>query len=179
MRDRIRLCGRLMKLAVAAIAALIFGGTIYLAISLAAGSAEIDGLLSNYLTGGQVQLAFGPAALTLLGLVALANLAIAATGLYAVWRIGDGFARSDVFSDSCGRWLRRLGATLLVGAVSTVFSRTIAIGVAMTVPDDGHMLVIGFGSNEAFLVLAGLMMLVLGHVMVLASAIDAENKAFV
>jgi hypothetical protein len=68
---------------------------------------------------------------------------------------------------------------LLVGAASTMISRTASIALATTVPEGNSLLSIGLGSSEGFLLLAGLMMLVLGHVMVLAIAIDAENRAFV
>lgn len=179
MAGRIRLCGRLMQLMTLVIAAIVAVAAFYVCWVASADPGGLDRLLSGYLVEGRMQLAFGPSALGALALIALANLGIMAAGFYCVWRIGDVFARGDVFALDCGRWLRRLGVVSLAGAISTVISRTLSIALATTVPDGGQLLVIGVGTNEAFLLLAALMLLVLGHVMVLATAIDAENRSFV
>ena len=179
MADRIRLYGRLMQVGVLLLGAIAAVVTVYVVWLAAFDRPRLDDVLGGYLVNGSPQLTFTPAALAALALIALANLAIAWSGLTAVWRIGEAFARGEVFVPATARSLRRLGGTLLVGAASAMISRTASIVLATTVPDGKSMLVIGVGTSEGFLLLAGLMMLVLGHVMVLAIAIDTENRAFV
>lgn len=179
MADRIRLYGRLMQIGVLLLGAIVAIAMVYVAWLAAFDRPKLDDVLSGYLTNGTPRLTFSPAALAALALIALANLAITWTGLDAVWRIGEAFARGEVFVPVAARSLRRLGGALLAGAASTLLSRTASIALATTLPDGGNLLVVGFGSSEAFLLIAGLMMLVLGHVLLLAIEIDRENRAFV
>lgn len=179
MADRIRLYGRLMQLVVLLLGAIVVVALAYVIWLTAFEPAKLDDVLSGYLVGGAPRLTFTAAALVALALIALINLAIAWTGLDAVWRIGDAFARGEVFAPGAARALRRLGAALIAGAASTLISRTASIALATTEPDGGRLLVVALGTGEGFLLLAGLMMFVLGHVMVLAIEIDAENRGFI
>ena len=179
MADRIRFYGRWMQVGVLLLGAIAAVATVYVIWLAAFDPPRLYDVLSGYLVNGTPRLTFGPAALAALTLIALANLAITYSGLRAVWRIGEAFARGEVFVAVTARALRRLGATLLIGAASTGVSRTASIALATTMPDGGGLLVVGFGTSESFLLLAGLMMLVLGHVMVLAIEIDRENRSFV
>jgi hypothetical protein len=179
MADKIRLYGRWMQVGVALLGALAAVVTVYVVWLAAFDRPRLDDVLSGYLMNRTLHLTFSPAALAALFLIGLANLAITCAGLNAVWRIGEAFARGEVFVPATAHALRRLGGVLLVGAASTMISRTASIALATTVPEGNSLLSIGLGSSEGFLLLAGLMMLVLGHVMVLAIAIDAENRAFV
>jgi hypothetical protein len=177
--DKIRLYGRLMKLLALVIAVIVVGAFGYAASIAGLDRASFDRMMSSYLVSGQMQLTFGPSALAALGIIGLGNLAIMAAGLHSVWRLGDACARGEIFAIESGLSLRRLGGILLAGATSTVLSRTLSVALATTVPDGGQVLVIGLGTSEAFLLLSALMMIVFGHVMVLATEIDAENRTFV
>lgn len=179
MTGTIRLYGRLMRFVALAIGSLVSSVFLYAVALALVDRSSFDRLMSDYLLNGRIELAFGPFALLALGLIGLANLVLMGAGLYSVWRIGGVFARGEVLALESGRWLRRLGAVLIAGAASTVLSRTLSVALATTVPDGGQLLMIGLGTSEAFLLLAALMMLVLGHVMVLATEIDVENRAFV
>lgn len=179
MMDKIMLYGRLMKIVTVAISAVTATAYVYMMALAAFDASAFEQLLSGYLSADAKRLTFGPAAILAVFLVATFNLGIISTGLYSVWRIGDGFAHGAVFSTPCGLWLRRLGAVLLAGAASSVVSRALSIALATIEPNGGHMLIITLGTHEAFLTLVGLMMMVLGQVIVLAMAIDAENKAFI
>lgn len=177
--DRIALYGKLMQYVAIAIATITTGAYVYAAFIGLTDKEMFEQMMSSYLVSGQTRLTYAPFAMVALGLLGLANLVIMACGLRAVWNIGNLCISRDQFLSESGRWLRRLGAVLLVGAVSSIVSRTLSVVLATTNAEGGRMLVLGIGTSEAFLVLAALMMLVLGHVMVLATAIEAENRAFV
>lgn len=179
MADKIRLYGRWMQFGAALLGVIAAVATVYVVWLSAFDRPRFDDVLSGYLVSGTPHLTFSPAALAALFLIGLANLAITCAGLNAVWRIGEAFARGEVFAPATALGLRRLGGVLLVGAASTMISRMASIMLATTVPDGKSLLVISVGTSEGFLFLAGLMMLVLGHVMVLAIEIDRENRAFV
>lgn len=77
--------------------------------------------------------------------------------------------------------LRRIGIISLVGSFSLVVSNAIGV-VAVTYDNPGAMaravLIDINGGTVIVLLMAGLL-LVLGHVIVIASGIEAENRGFV
>lgn len=176
---KIRFYGWLIKGTCVLTGAMVLAAEIYMAFLAATDPVRLESVLSSYLSADSFRVFLNQSSLAYLGLIAMANLAILTGGLHALWRLADIFIRGDLFAALSGFWLRRLGIYALAGAASTVLSRTLAIAAATSGPGGVRQLVIAFGTNEAFLLLAAFILLVLGQVMVLASEIENENKAFV
>ncbi|WP_112816558.1 DUF2975 domain-containing protein [Ensifer sp.] len=109
------------------------------------------------------------------------NNALVITGLAFAWQLFDGFERGEILSGRNGILLRRIGVTTIVGSLCVVVSN--AIGVMAVTYDNpgatGHSVFIDINGGTVIILLMAGLLLVLGHVMVIASGIEAENRSFV
>ena len=176
---KIRLYGRMIKATCLVLGAMVAGAMIYAAMLAIADRPGLEAALTSYLAASGVTVSLNPGAFIGLTLIALANAAIMAGGLHALWRLADSFIAVDLFAASIGVRLRRIGLFALAGAISSIVSRTLAIAISTYGPDGHRQLAIAFSTNEAFLLLAAFLFLVLGQVMSLAAEMDRENKAFI
>ncbi|MGF6172913.1 DUF2975 domain-containing protein [Ensifer sp. 4252] len=117
---------------------------------------------------------------TVIFLTALNN-ALVIAGLAFAWQLFDGFERREILSSRNGVLLKRIGIIAIVGSLSLVISN--AIGVMAVTYDNpsatGHSVLIDINGGTVIVLLMAGLLLVLGHVMVIASGIDAENRSFV
>lgn len=177
---RIRSLSRKMKLLVVLSAVGLAGALGYL-VWLAA--VDIDGLkalIARYPLSGTQPLALSARALVGLAALAVANGLLIGAGIWTLWAIFDHFEKGDIFSERSGVLLRRTGYLALIGGISSLLSRTLAILVATyDNPPGQKMLSLGISSTDIGLfILAGLLF-VLGHIMVIAAQIEADNRSFV
>lgn len=169
-----------MKAAIMLILALLAGGAAYILFALVADSMKLTALVKDHITGPNVPVTLNVTALFGLALLAAVNLTIILYGLACVWRFASLISKGRVFSLESGIWLRRAGAVALIGAAGTVISRLLAVLLAtMGNPPGQAFLIISFGTDEAFLLLLAALLFALGHAIVLAAEIDAENRTFI
>ncbi|WDZ77041.1 DUF2975 domain-containing protein [Ensifer adhaerens] len=109
------------------------------------------------------------------------NNALVLAGLAFAWQLFDGFQRGEILSGRNGVLLRRVGLTAFAGALCMTISNGIGI-LAVTYDNpgaSGRSVVVDInGGTIVVLLMAGLVV-GLGHVMVIASGVDAENRSFV
>jgi hypothetical protein len=179
-RSRLAATARAMQAAILLISVLLAGAVIYLAYAFFAKPEVFTAIVRSNVVGPDVPIALDTITLAGLGLLAAVNLAIIVCGLSYVWRFAALIAAGQVFSLASSICLRRTGITALAGVVSEVISRLLANLLAtMGNPAGQKMLVIGFGSDEAFLLLLAALLFAIGHAMMLAAEIEAENREFV
>ncbi|OCO98256.1 MULTISPECIES: DUF2975 domain-containing protein [unclassified Ensifer] len=117
---------------------------------------------------------------TVIFLTAINN-ALVIAGLAFAWQLFDGFQRGEILSNRNGVLLRRVGLTAIAGALFITVSNGIGIlAVSYDNPGTAGRAVVFDISGGAIIVLlmAGLVV-GLGHVMVIASDVEAENRSFV
>jgi len=178
--ERLANTARAMKAAILLISALLAIGSIYVVFALVADPSLQTELIRNHVTGPNIPVTLDATALTGLCLIATINLTLILYGLACVWRFASLIRAGRIFSLQSGNCLRRTGAVALVGAASMVVSRLLAVLIATVGNPPGQkVLIIGFGTNEAFLLLLAALLFGIGHAMVLAAEIDAENRNFI
>lgn len=169
-----------IKAAILLILALLALGAAYVLFVLVGDGTALTALVQDQITGPGVPTTLHAPAIFGLAVLAAVNLAVILYGLACVWRFASLISRGRVFSVESGRWLRQAGAMALVGAAGMVISRLLAILLAtMGNPPGQAHLVIAFGTDEAFLLLFAALLFALGHAIVLAAEIEAENRTFI
>lgn len=117
---------------------------------------------------------------TVVFLTALNN-ALVIAGLAFAWQLFDGFERGEILSSRNGVLLKRIGIISIIGSVCMIISN--AIGIMAVTYDNpaatGHSVFIDINGGTLIIMLMAGLLLVLGHVMVIASGIEAENRSFV
>ena len=104
-------------------------------------------------------------------------------GLWILRRLFQGYATGDVFTPAAAEQLRK-GAYALLALIlarpigGALFSLALSIDTVKQPEGQGH-LVVGFGSTEVWLALAGAMVLVIAWIMGEAAAMAEENQSFV
>lgn len=155
-------------------------GTIYvmwrMAFDLAAFSTDLKMWLGVPVAGGPLS----RGALSALIALGVLNAAIGIAALLTVWRLFDLLEKGRVFSRRTGELLRLAGGIALIGAASTVLSRTLAALIASyDNPAGQRILLIGVSGSEVMLLLLAALLFAMGHVIALASEIERENRSFV
>lgn len=121
-----------------------------------------------------------PAVVLVLAVLGAINLTLMGNGLLAIWRLCGYLDRGTVFAPAVGACLREAGFYALACAVCQFISNILAV-IAVTInnPEGQQQLAISFSSDMAFLVVISGLLMVMGHIMVIASEIDAENREFI
>lgn len=177
---RIRSLSRKMKLLTALAAAGLAAVFAYLSWMVAFDIEGLKELIARYPLSGTLPLTLSRRALVGLAALAVANSILIGAGIWTLWAMFDHFEKGDIFSERSGVLLRRTGYLALIGGISSLLSHTLAILVATyDNPPGQKMLSIGISSTDIGLfILAGLLF-VLGHIMVIAAGIEADNRSFV
>ncbi|WP_077962508.1 DUF2975 domain-containing protein [Ensifer adhaerens] len=109
------------------------------------------------------------------------NNALIIAGLAFAWQLFDSFQRGEILSGRNGVLLRRVGLTALAGALCMTVSNGIGI-LAVTYDnpgETGHAVVFDINGGTMIVLLMAGLVVGLGHVMVIASEVEAENRGFV
>lgn len=117
---------------------------------------------------------------TVVFLAALNN-ALVIAGLAFAWQLFDSFQRGEILSGRNGVLLRRVGLTALFGSLCMTVSNGIGI-LAVTYDNPGttgHAVMFDINGGTMIVLLMAGLVVGLGHVMVIASGIEAENRSFV
>lgn len=174
----IRLCKR-MKLLTRVLQAMLAAGLIYVAWTalfrtdgLAAWLADALDLNVAVTITPAIGLAFVAIAAILAGLVLV--------GLQTVWQLFDRLQRERPFSYEAAALLRRAGLIALTGAIAGMVLRPVVTLLAtLANPPGARAISIGVGSDQLMLFLLAGFLFVMGHVMVLATAINEDYERFV
>ncbi|AMM85619.1 DUF2975 domain-containing protein [Martelella sp. AD-3] len=101
-------------------------------------------------------------------------------GLQTVWSLFDRLQHDSPFSHEVAALLRRAGLIALAGAVAGLVLHPVATLLATIAnPPGSRALAIGLGSDQLMLFLLAGLLFVMGHVMVLATAINEDYQRFV
>lgn len=117
---------------------------------------------------------------TVIFLTAINN-ALVIAGLAFAWQLFDGFQRGEILTNRNGVLLRRVGLTALAGALCMTISNGIGI-LAVTYDNPGttgHAVVFDISGGAIIVLLMAGLVVGLGHVLVIASGVEAENRSFV
>ena len=116
------------------------------------------------------------------GVFVVQLLAIAPVTL-ALWRLGEAFrafSRPSPDFAVAARGVRASGYWFLWGVVAGILARTLSgVLVTLSAVSGQRMVSVGFGTPEMFGLLMAGTLLALGHVLVLAADLEAENRSFV
>ncbi|MGV0816322.1 DUF2975 domain-containing protein [Martelella sp. AMO21009] len=174
----IRLCKRMKRLT-RVLQAMLAAGLIYVAWTtlfrpdgLAAWLADALDLNVAVTITPAIGLAFVAIAAILAGLVL--------AGLQTVWQLFDRLQRERPFSYEAAALMRRAGLIALTGAIAGMVLRPVATLLAtLANPPGARAISIGLGSDQLMLFLLAGFLFVMGHVMVLATAINEDYERFV
>lgn len=133
----------------------------------------------NIVPGGQ-PFVLTPMVNISLMVIAAVGVAILLAALYSLYRLFEGYAGGALFSASSGYWIRQAGLAFFASAIYGVLANTLTVLlVTLNNPEGQRSLAIGVGSDEvSALLLAGLLV-VIGHILVLAADLADENNSFV
>lgn len=179
--ERLRKLSRIMKLMVVLFGAVFCSAVVYMHWQIFFDRAGFEQGVRDVVFPklGAITLSYRAIA-TVIFLTALNN-ALVIAGLAFAWQLFDSFERREILSSRNGVLLKRIGMLAIVGSISIVISNAIGV-IALTYDNPGatgHSVLIDIdGGTMIVLLMAGLL-LVLGHVMVIASGIEAENRSFV
>ncbi|NRQ13420.1 DUF2975 domain-containing protein [Ensifer sesbaniae] len=117
---------------------------------------------------------------TVIFLTAINN-ALVIAGLAFAWQLFDSFQRGEILSGRNGVLLRRVGLTALAGALCLTVSNGIGI-LAVTYDNPGatgHAVIFDINGGTMIVLLMAGLVVGLGHVVAIASGVEAENRSFV
>lgn len=119
----------------------------------------------------------GRAALAALGVI---GLAIMGFTLWHMARLFAHFAAGESISPAIARQTRRIGLGFLMCGVYSLVSHTLT-GLALSIdaPVGHRVLAVRFETNDAWFLLSGGMLMIIGLVMQQALALKVENEGFV
>ncbi|MCQ2005488.1 DUF2975 domain-containing protein [Rhizobium sp. NRK18] len=179
--EQIRRLSQKLRLFVVLMGMLLTVAFLYVAWRLSFDLEGFVGDASGFLLGGSATaVTLTPGTATGLIILAALNAIIALGALQAIWSLSGRYEAGDLFSPRCGRLLRRAGLFSLTGAVSSILSKALAtLLLTFAYPPGQRLLTLGIGSTELFLLLLAGLLFVLGHIMMVAGEIAAENRSFV
>ncbi|RCW27136.1 DUF2975 family protein [Ciceribacter lividus] len=177
---RVKSISRKMKLLIVLAAAGFVSGSAYLTWIFVFDIGRLKELVIHYPLSGIEPVTLTSYALGGLAIIASANAILIGTAIWTLWTMFDHFEKGEIFAGRSGVLLRRTGYLALIGGFSGLLSRTLAVLVATYENPLGQtMLSIGISSTDiGLLILAGLLF-VLGHIMVIATGIEEDNRSFV
>ncbi|WP_432448220.1 DUF2975 domain-containing protein [Aliiroseovarius marinus] len=136
----------------------------------------------EFIPGAEAAYPPGPPRSALFAAIGLGALPIAAS-LWALWHISCLFAcfrSGHILTIVATRHVRRIGQALLLQAVAALLTVP-PITMLMTLhnPEGHRQVAVGVGSNELWLVVSGVLLIVIGAAFSQAVEIDQENRGFV
>lgn len=178
--DHIRRLSRMLKLLVVAAAMVVAAALLFVLWRFIFDFPAFSRAMTEVLFGAPTPITLTSGAMAGLAVLAVANAALILAGLHAVWSLFDRFEEGRHFSADCGRLLRRIGVFVLLGALSSIVTRMLAILlITYANPPRQKMLAISIGSNEILLLLLAGLLYALGHIMVAAEKLEADYRSFV
>jgi hypothetical protein len=117
---------------------------------------------------------------TLVFLSAIIN-AVVIAGFAFAWQLFDSFQRGEILSSRNGVLLRRVGLTAMIGSICMTVSNGIGI-LAVTYDNPssaGHAVYFDVNVGTIIVLLMAGLVVGLGHVMVIATGVEDENRGFV
>lgn len=109
----------------------------------------------------------------------------AQTGLvgWALWALGrafDAIAANDALTAESGLWTRRAGLGFLAAAIVMILSHPLNTAImSIGAPPGSRFISVAFTTGEFLALIVSGALIVFGHVIAVAVAIDEENRGFV
>lgn len=139
------------------------------------------GALATFFDGGNVhaeRITMTQAVLAVL--VNAPTIALIAYALYALRALFGAFRKGDLVSPRTADLMRRAGGAFVLAAVWGAIAHTLSILLlTLNNPVGERVLTIGLSSDQLFPLLLAGVLFAIGHVLSVAAAIEAENRAFV
>lgn len=136
-------------------------------------------IVAEHLAKG-MSIALTPSAAAVVLVLTCLQLSVLVVALYCLWRMFGAFAAEDPLSARTAVWMRRSGAAFLAGVASGFVIRT-AVVAALTLgnPPGQRMIAVSIGSTDLLSVLLAGVLLMVGHIMATAAAIQEDNRAII
>jgi len=178
-RQRIRVLSRWVVRglggALALLAALVLYG-IYLALT---DRAEIAAILNRAYVPPEPVIVTVPQVMLLL-IVFLLQAGLVASALWALIKAFDAIASGEAIPSAAGRWTRRAGLAFLAAAVAMIIAHPLNSLIASLGAAPGHgFIVVAFSTGELLALVVSGVLVVFGHLIAVAAAVDAENREIV
>jgi Protein of unknown function (DUF2975) len=123
-----------------------------------------------------------PPACQRIGLLLLLVLQIAVlfVALHALWKMFGLIASGEALSQATASWMRRAGLCFAASAALMIVLRPLHMLLAtISAPPGQRMVSVGFGTPELLAFLLAAVLMVLGHVQMLAAEISDDNRQIV
>ncbi|OCP24711.1 MULTISPECIES: DUF2975 domain-containing protein [unclassified Ensifer] len=179
--ERLRKLSRIMKLMVVLCGALFCSAVVYGHWQIFFDRAGFEQGIRDVVFPRVSTITLSYRAIVTVVLLTALNNALVIAGLAFAWQLFDGFERGEILSGRNGVLLKRIGIIALVGSLCIVVSNAIGV-MAVTYDNPGaadHSVFIDINGGTVIILLMAGLLLVLGHVIVIASGIEAENRSFV
>lgn len=116
----------------------------------------------------------------LFALVFAAQAGLAGRALWALGRAFDAIAENDALTAAAGLWTRRAGLAFLASGIAMVLAHPLNSAImSIGAPPGGRFVSVAFSTGELLALVVSGVLLVFGHVIAVAAAIDEENRGFV
>ena len=177
--ERARRLSHYMQCFLVLIGVLVIAATIYIAVLALTEPGWIETIFSKEYAGGREVYLSGNQAL-LLFILTLAQVTIFCVALFAMWRAFGTIARNEAINRGTALWIRRAGMGFAATAVLMLLSHTLnsIIGSLGAAPGQ-KFLSVQIGTPELMTFLVSSVLIVFGHVIMLAAEISDDNKLIV
>lgn len=179
--ERLRKLSRFMKLMVVLSGALFCSAVVYAHWQIFFDRQGFEQSIRDVVFPGVEVITLSYRAIATVIFLTAINNALVISGLAFAWQLFDGFQRGEILTSRNGVLLRRVGLTALVGALCMTVSNGIGI-LAVTYDNPGatgHAVVFDISGGAIIMLLMAGLVIGLGHVMVIASGVEDENRGFV
>jgi hypothetical protein len=173
-----RLSGLMQKLLLLA-AGITVATAAYVVVKAATDNAWVSQLLANRLALTNTPPVSGVQAFGL-ALLFIVQVAVFLAALHALSRLFGSIASSEGITLDMARWLRRAGIFFAVSSGLMVgFQPLYSVIGTLSAGPGKRMLTVGLGTDELLAFLMAAVLIVLGHVMMLAAEISDDNRQIV
>lgn len=175
--DELVRISRIMQWFCLGVAAIILLGAGYAVVRVLADPAALAGFFDGANLNAD-RITATQAALT--ALVNAPTIALIAYALLALWMLFGAFRKGDLVSPRAANLMRRAGVAFALAAIWSVIAHTLSVLLlTLNNPVGERQLAIGLSSDQLFPLLLAGVLFAIGHVLSVAAAIEAENRAFV
>jgi hypothetical protein len=151
----------------------------YVVVKAATDNAWVSQLLANRLALTNTPPVSGVQAFGL-ALLFIVQVAVFLAALHALSRLFGSIASSEGITLDMARWLRRAGIFFAVSSGLMVgFQPLYSVIATLSAGPGKRMLTVGLGTDELLAFLMAAVLIVLGHVMMLAAEISDDNRQIV
>ena len=177
--ERARRLSRYMQWFLLLVGVLVIAATIYIAVLALTEPGWIETIFSNKYAGGRKVYLSGNQAL-LMFILTLAQVTIFCVALFALWHAFGTVARNEAINRETALWIRRSGMGFTATAVLMLLSHPLnsIIGSLGAAPGQ-KFLSVQIGTPELMTFLVSSVLIVFGHIIVLAADISDDNKLIV